>query len=184
MRWRGAVIGLAVIVAVGAVLMSATVTAFQPRELPFPVVEPVPADALPVRVLQVLSGDTVVVEVERISPRLPALGMITVKLLGINSPNFGLIDECYAVEAEGRLTELLPEDTIAWIETDTVPTDANGRWLSYVWAGDGRFVNYLLTVDGFVRPEPMPPNVRRYAAIEEGALSAASRYGGLWSDCR
>lgn len=184
MRWRETLIAAVVAVGVGAMLASATVTAFRPRERPLPVVEPVPADALPVRVLQVLSGDTVVVEVERISPRLPALGMITVKLLGINSPNFGLINECYAVEAEGRLTELLPEDTIAWIETDTVPVDENGRWLSYVWAGDGRFVNYLLTVDGFVRPEPMPPNVRRYAAIEQGAVSAASRYGGLWSDCR
>ncbi|CAN5558362.1 N/A [soil metagenome] len=184
MRWRGSLVAVLVVGALGAVLTSATLTAFRPRELPFPIVEPVPADALPVRVLQVLSGDTVVVEVERISPRLPAVGMITVKLLGIDSPNFGLIDECYAVEAEGRLTELLPKDTIAWIETDAVPTDENGRWLSYVWAGDGRFVNYLLTVDGFVRPEPMPPNVSRYAAIEQGAVSAASRYGGLWSDCR
>jgi endonuclease YncB( thermonuclease family) len=167
-----------------AALGWAALTAFAPREFELRVIEPVPANAQPVVVLDVLSGDTVVVAVEKPGPLLPAVGTITVKLLGVDSPNFGIIDECYAVEAEARLSRLLPKDTIAWIETDAKPRDENGRWLSYVWGGDGRFVNYLLAVDGFVRPKPMPPSVSRYAVIEQGALRAASRYGGLWGECR
>ena len=144
-----------------------------------------PLDAQPMIVLEVLSGDTVM-----LSPELPGSqvaergGMITARLLSIDSPNNGIVPECYSIEAEGRLTELLPKGSVAWVATDSVGKDEGGRWLMNVWASDGRFVNYLLAVDGFVRAEEMPPNDSLWEPVARAAASAAARFGGLWGECR
>ncbi len=131
-----------------------------------------PAEAQPMVVVEVLSGDTVVLSSQLPGAQVRDHGRITAKLLSIDAPNFGLQSECYAVEAEGRLVELLPEGSIAWVATDTVVKDDNGRWLMNVWAADGRYVNYLLAVDGFVRAKEM-----------RAGASAAARFGGLWGVC-
>lgn len=144
-----------------------------------------PLDAQPMMVVEVLSGDTVVLR-----PELPGSqvavqgGVISARLLSVNAPNFGIISECYAVEAQGRLAELLPKGSIAWVATDTLEKDDNGRWLMNVWAPDGRFVNVLLAVDGFVRAEEMPPNTALWKPVERAGSSAAARFGGLWGECR
>ncbi|MCU1440976.1 MAG: nucH [Rhodoglobus sp.] len=142
-----------------------------------------PADAQPMVVWEVLSGDTVVLVVERPGRQVQDWGRITARLLGIDSPNFGTTDECYAVEAEARLTELLPEGSVVWLALDEEPRDDGGRWLSYLWTSDGRFVNYELAVDGFVEASPMPPNTARWKAIEAGQAAAVARLWGIWGEC-
>ena len=143
-----------------------------------------PAGAQPMIVLEVLSGDTVVLSSELPGAQVRSRGTITAKLLNVDAPNFGIISECYAEEAQGRLVELLPEGSIAWVAVDTVPKDDNGRWLMNVWAADGRYVNRLLAVDGFVRAREMPPNEALWNPVERAAASAAARFGGLWGVCR
>jgi micrococcal nuclease len=142
-----------------------------------------PLDAQPMVVLDVLSGDTVVLGVDKPGSQVQEFGQITARLLGINSPNFGLIDECYAVEAEGRLSALLPDGELAWVVKDEVAKDELGRWLMYVWTHDGRFVNYELTVDGFVVAEQMPPNDKYWDIIAAGQTRAVARLWGLWGEC-
>jgi len=143
-----------------------------------------PADAQPMEVLQVLSGDTVVLSADLPGGQVSERGTITARLLSIDSPNYGIVPECFAPEARGRLEELLPQGSIAWVATDSSTKDEGGRWLMNVWAGDGRFVNYLLAVDGFVRAVEMPPNDALWDPVERAAASAAARFGGLWGECR
>jgi endonuclease YncB( thermonuclease family) len=142
-----------------------------------------PPDAQPMVVWEVLSGDTVVLEVERPGIQVQQWGRITARLLGVDSPNYGLIDECFAEEAEARLSELLPEGSIVWLALDVEHRDPGGRWLSYLWTGDGRFVNYELAVDGFAEARLMPPNDARWKAIEAGQAAAVARLWGIWGEC-
>jgi endonuclease YncB( thermonuclease family) len=78
---------------------------------------------------------------------------------------------------------LLPEGQLAWVVKDEVPKDELGRWLMYVWTHDGRFVNYELTVDGFVTAEQMPPNDELWEIIAAGQTQAVARLWGLWGEC-
>ena len=68
--------------------------------------------------------------------------------------------------------------------TDVTPQDDAGRWLLNVWAPDGRYVNYLLAIDGFVRAQEMPPNDALWNTVVRAESSAAARFGGLWGECR
>ena len=134
-------------------------------------------------VLDVLSGDTVVLAADHPGPQVHQWGDITARLLSVNSPNFGTPNECYAVEAEAALTALLPEGSVAWVTTDETERDANGRWLMNVWTNDGMLVNSVLASNGYVHPEFMPPNTRHWLLIAQGAENAARRGAGLWADC-
>lgn len=143
-----------------------------------------PLDAQPMTVLEVLSGDSVMLSAELPGPQVRERGTISVKLLSVDSPNYGIVPQCYAVEAKSRLQELLPVGSIAWVATDSVAQDDAGRWLMNVWGSDGRYVNYLLAVDGFVRAQEMPPNDALWQPVMRAAASAAARFGGLWGECR
>lgn len=184
MRWgTGLVVG-AIAAIVGALLVSATLSAFGPRVRAFPVAVPLPADAQPVTVVQVLAGDTVIVMVERPGPYFPVAREITAHLIGVDAPDFGLIDECFAQDSEAKLTAYLPEGSIAWLKTDVDEKDDLGRWLTYAWSSDGLFLNLALAGDGYVRAEPTPPNLTLYPEIERAGQNAASRFAGLWGRCR
>lgn len=143
-----------------------------------------PFDAQPMTVLEVLSGDSAILSAELPGSQVRERGTISVKLLNVDSPNYGIVPECYAVEAKSRLQELLPVGSIAWVATDAVAQDESGRWLMNVWASDGRYVNVLLAVDGFVRAEEMPPNDTLWQPVMRAGASAAARFGGLWGECR
>ena len=131
----------------------------------------------------VLSGDTVILISTNSGSQVQTNGQITARLLGINAPNFGITDECYAQEAQAKLSSLLPEGTLAWVAIDEVAKDEGGRYLMYVWSADDRFVNYELTLGGFARAVDMPPNDDRWSAISGAQETATSRLRGLWGDC-
>lgn len=145
---------------------------------------PRPPDAQPVFVREVLSGDTVVVSNPRSGPQIVDLGDVTARLIGVQAPHFGLINECYAVEAQGRLRQLLPEGSIAWLAQDATAKDDNGRWLMYVWTSDGEFVNLALASEGFVTAGVTYDNDEHFAAIAQATEQAFRRNAGLWGECR
>lgn len=188
MRWRTAVSATLVAGVVVALVGGAISAGFGPRDttrLTEIAMSPKPADAQPVVIRDVLSGDTVVVSVTEPGAVVQQWGTdVTARLIGVDSPNFGITPDCYAVEAQARLAELLPEGSVAWVTTDVEQRDAGGRWLMYLWGADERFVNVLLPIDGFVRAEDMPPNDTLMPEIRAAASNAASRFAGLWGDCR
>ncbi len=172
------------IAVVVAGLLAAGIVSLVPQQEAAASVMSRPLDAQPMVVLQVLSGDTVMLSADLPGSQVRDHGTITARLLSVDSPNNGIVPECFAIEAQGRLEELLPKGSVAWVATDTVAQDEGGRWLMNVWAADGRYVNYLLAVDGFVRAEEMPPNDALWLPVVRAESSAAARFGGLWGECR
>ncbi len=142
-----------------------------------------PPNAQPMVVQDVLSGDTVILVSSQSGPHVARAGQVTARLLGIDAPNFGITDECYAQEAQAKLASLLPEGTVAWVAVDEVAKDLGGRYLMYVWSAENRFVNYELTLGGFARAMDMYPNDERWSSLVGAQETATSRQRGIWGVC-
>lgn len=166
-----------------AVLAVAVSGAWTPGPHTAPSVVPRPVDAQPMVVREVLSGDTVVLVNQRPGAYVQGWGLVTARLLDINAPNFGLINECFAIEAQGRLRQLLPEGSTAWVSTGGIPRDEGGRWFMNVWTSDGVLASYALAVDGFVRAQPTPPGATQFPAIAQATEQAFRLNAGLWGEC-
>jgi micrococcal nuclease len=149
---------------------------FGPAGRSDPVADPVPGEAIVVRVVD---GDTIVA---RLGPEEE-----TVRLLGIDSPETkkpGSPVECYGTEAATHLHGLLPEGTIIRLERDATERDRYGRLLAYVHRQpDEIFINHELVAGGFADLYRVAPNGARHGELAEAA-SAARRAGrGLWARC-
>ncbi len=179
------------VVVVAALVGAAVSGAFAPDGPAVPSVVPRPADAQPMVVGEVLSGDTVVLVNPRPGSQVQGWGQVTARLLDIDAPDLGTsgpvrsstADECFAGEARDRLRLLLPEGSIAWVATGRTPRDEDGSWFMRVWAADGVLVSYALAVDGFARALPTPPGATFSTAITRASDQAFLRGAGLWSAC-
>lgn len=143
-----------------------------------------PATAQALIVQEVLSGESVVLVSPRTGPHVTAVGTVTVRLIGIDAPNFPTNRECYAEESYAALTKLLPVGSIAWVVTDEVRQDEGGRWLGYIWSSKGYFVNDVLLSNGIVRALDMAPNSAYWPKLAQSAEQAWRRGDGLWSACQ
>ncbi|NNC93510.1 MAG: hypothetical protein HKN80_13575 [Acidimicrobiia bacterium] len=92
---------------------------------------PDPADS--VRLIRVLDGDSLLVDIDGTETE--------VRLLGINTPER---DECFDAEAKARTTELATE-RVRLVGTDE---DRFGRLLRYAYAADGALINQQLVTEG------------------------------------
>jgi micrococcal nuclease len=133
------------------------------------------ADA-PYLVVDVLDGDTIVVERARTR--------VTVRLLGIDAPETHHPTkpvQCYGPEAAAYSRRRLLGRTVR-LEDDVETHDIYGRRLAYVYLGRERFEDELLRL-GYARLLVLDPN-RAHARTMLGLELAAKRAGtGLWSEC-
>jgi micrococcal nuclease len=138
-----------------------------------------PADPGAATVIQVVDGDTVVVD----------LGgrQETLRLIGIDTPETvdpGEPPECFGPEATAHTKELLPEGTEVRLTRDVEPRDRYDRLLAYVErAEDGLFVNLDLVAGGWADDYPFPPNVAHERDFALAAARARSDDLGLWGSC-
>ena len=131
-------------------------------------------------VLEVVDGDTIVLDVAGREERA--------RLIGIDTPEVhveaGEQPECYGPEASAFTTALLPPGTAVRLERDRVGRDDYGRLLVYVYrASDGQLVNEAIVAAGFATPLSIAPNdalARRFVAAATAAEAAGL---GLWSAC-
>lgn len=110
--------------------------------------EPPPAtvpDGETARVVQVIDGDTIDVEINGESYR--------VRYIGVNTPERD--ESCYR-DAAAANAALVEEQTISLVK-DVNETDPYGRLLRYVYVGD-IFVNAELVADGFAESVSYPPD--------------------------
>jgi micrococcal nuclease len=148
----------------------------------------VPADApsgivQPLIVERVLNGDTLVLDSPQGGAQIGTVGRVTVRLLGLDAPDPGVPNECFAITSRGALTSLLPPGSLAWVLTDEVPQDPNGMWLAWVWTSDGTFVNQVLAANGLARVSDPTPNTSRWPEVAQAAEQAYRREAGLWAEC-
>lgn len=147
-----------------------------------------PPDALsgivqPLIVEQVLNGDTLVLDSPQAGAQIGAIGRVTVRLIGLDAPDPGVPNECFAIASRGALTSLFPPGSLAWVLTDEQAQDANGLWLVWAWTSDGTFANQVMAASGLARVVEPAPNTSRWPAVAQAAEQAYRRQAGLWAEC-
>ncbi len=139
----------------------------------------IPAGALEMEVVGITDGDTLKLRTDDASGPVPAGATITVRLIGIDTPEVYPDDECYGDEAEAELTRLAG-DTV-YITDDRDLTDDYGRTLLYLWAVDGTFINLQLVEGGFAEAIRVAPNDAFYDDLRAAEGRAADAGLGMWS---
>ncbi|SNB59995.1 thermonuclease family protein [Thermoflexus hugenholtzii] len=121
----------------------------------------------PARLVRILDGDTIDVQIEGRTYR--------VRYIGIDAPERG---QAFYAEATAANRRLLGSGPLRLVR-DVSETDRYGRLLRYVFAGDV-FVNRALVEGGYAQVMTVPPDVscaQTFLAAEREARSAGR---GLW----
>ena len=138
----------------------------------------IPEDSLG-RVVGVMDGDTLVVNLDGRSE--------TIRLLGIDTPETVHPDrppECFGAEASRRLALLLAPGAAVWITRDVEARDRYGRLLAYVERlSDGLVVNRSLVERGFAAALHIDPNDGMRHELAAAETRARATGLGLWSAC-
>jgi micrococcal nuclease len=130
------------------------------------------------RVLRVVDGDTIHVQVGGRDERVRYIGIDTPEEVKPGTPV-----QCYARAAAAANRRLVAGREVRLVP-DVESRDRFGRLLAYVYrSGDGRFVNAELVRDGFARTLTIPPNVRHAERFADLAGEARDAGRGLWSAC-
>ncbi|MCY3863349.1 MAG: thermonuclease family protein [bacterium] len=130
-------------------------------------------------VMQVVDGDTVVVQVAGRTERVRLIGIDTPETIGGFLPA-----ECYGDEATVFTKSLLPEGTEVRLTRDAEARDRYDRLLAYVHrSGDGLFVNLEIAANGYAEALVIEPNTTHADAFYAAAANARDQGLGLWSKC-
>ena len=130
-----------------------------------------------VRVIEVVDGDTIVVEFVNGATDI-------VRLLGVDTPETkhptkGV--QCFGPEASAFTTERLLGQAVT-LESDIERRDIYDRRLAFVWVDGARFNDELLR-RGYARFLVIPPNGAHARDLLAAELDARAHRRGLWRDC-
>jgi endonuclease YncB( thermonuclease family) len=129
------------------------------------------------RVVRVIDGDTIDVEINDEEYR--------VRYIGIDTPELGRDDrapECFAQAARDKNIELVANRSV-WLESDVSDVDQYGRLLRYVYVGEV-LVNAALVAEGYANTFTLPPDVARAGLFRDLERTAREAERGLWGECR
>jgi micrococcal nuclease len=135
-----------------------------------------PADASPATVNYVHDGDTLFLTT-------PSDANLTVRLLGIDTPEIGDSPECYGDEATALLRELLPEGASVFTAADVEPLDQYGRSLLYLFTADGTSVNLEMVARGAAQAVRIGANDAYWQQLSTAESIATESSAGLWGAC-
>jgi micrococcal nuclease len=140
---------------------------------------PTPTDDGAATVLQVLDGDTAIMDI--------AGAEESVRFLGIDTPEVAHPDqpeECFGPEASARTAALIPPGTEVRLERDLEARDRYDRLLAYVHRSeDGLFVNEALVREGFADTLSIEPNTTHEGTLAAARSEARAAGRGLWGRC-
>jgi endonuclease YncB( thermonuclease family) len=128
-----------------------------------------PSQGTTARVVTIIDGDTIEVEIDGVTYRLRYIGMDTPEQ---GMPFFAEATQANADLVAGRDVRL---------EKDVSETDRYGRLLRYVYVGD-TMVNADLVRQGFAQVATYPPDVKyqeQFRALQQDAQAAGA---GLWGN--
>lgn len=141
------------------------------------VAEQVPTypETIDARVVQVIDGDTIDVEIDSVVER--------VRYIGIDSPEYYESGnaECFADEATAANRALVEGKTVRLVPDEELRDDYD-RLLRYVFVDD-TFVNRELIEDGYATLLFIPPNTEHYGDFLDIRDTARAEGRGLWSAC-
>jgi len=124
------------------------------------------------RLVKVVDGDTIEVEMEGQQYR--------VRYIGVDTPER---DTNFYQEATEANQALLAGEFLLLV-TDVSDTDQYGRLLRYVFAGQDSFVNYELVKGGYAFSATFPPDVACADAFLDAQIEAREQGAGLWGATR
>jgi micrococcal nuclease len=134
------------------------------------------------RVVEVVDGDTLRVEVDGRTE--------TVRLLGIDTPETNHPTkpvECFGAEASARLADLAPAGAVVRLERDVEARDHYDRLLAYVYVsgadGAEMLANTSLVADGYAVALAIDPNRAHRAEIASLEQRARASGAGMWGAC-
>jgi micrococcal nuclease len=132
-----------------------------------------------VRVVEVVDGDTIDVEVAGRTEHVRLIGIDTPETKDPRTPV-----ECFGAEASARTAELLPPGTEVRLVSDVEERDRYDRLLAYVYrVDDGLFVNLALAREGYADQLTIAPNVAHTAELRAAISEARREQRGLWPAC-
>jgi micrococcal nuclease len=143
---------------------------------------PAEPELVPVKVIEVIDGDTIRVDL--------AGQVVAVRLIGVDTPE--TVDPrqpvmCYGQEASAFTREQIARaNNQVLLEKDVSETDRYGRLLRYVWLDhpDGRrMLNYELVSQGYAQVVTYPPDVRYADWFLQAQREARAQNRGLWGAC-
>ncbi|HWH24214.1 MAG TPA: thermonuclease family protein [Candidatus Limnocylindria bacterium] len=131
------------------------------------------------RVVRVVDGDTIRVEIDGREHRLRYIGIDTPETVHPSRPV-----EWMGREATAANRQLVDGKSVV-LESDVSETDRFGRLLRYVWLHEGDewlLVNLELVRLGFAQVYTYPPDVRYDELLREAQREAREAGRGLWGD--
>lgn len=133
-------------------------------------------DALPVAVVRVIDGDTIVVEIGGVDT--------TVRLIGIDTPE--TVDprkpvQCFGREASAKARSLLEGARVRLEYDDTQGAhDKYGRLLAYVFLADGIHFNEYMIREGYAHEYTYALPYRYQSEFKAAEEDARTQKRGLW----
>jgi micrococcal nuclease len=138
-----------------------------------------PARASVGRVVKVVDGDTIHVELGSTREKVRYIGIDTPET---KHPTKGV--QCFGQRASDFNARLVAGEPVRLVR-DVEERDRYGRLLAYVYrVRDGLFVNAELARLGYAQPLSIPPDVRHADRFTELAREAREQGRGLWSACQ
>ena len=136
----------------------------------------VPAEAIAATVIRVHDGDTLHI-------RTSSSDDVTVRLIGIDTPEVGENLECYGDEATELARKLMPEGSTVWALADGGTHDKYGRTLFYLFTDEGLLVNEALVAQGAAETLLISNNDRYWPELEAAEAAARDEGRGVWGAC-
>ena len=120
------------------------------------------------RVLEVIDGDTIVIE-----------GEYRVRYIGIDAPETSPDQEDFGIEA-WQANRRLVEGNEVRLERDVSDSDKYGRLLRYVFVGDV-LVNAELVRQGLAEAKAYPPDTKYQDLLNQMEVEARTAGRGMWA---
>ncbi len=139
-----------------------------------------PADAKEAKVAFVHDGDTLYLQPPGTTGRASEL---TVRLIGLDTPEIRPTVECLGIEARDYLRQLLPEGSTVWYTYDRGHLDKYDRNLMYLWTASGTFVNLDLVEKGYATALKIAPNDYYWPQLRQAEDDARHDGLGIWGEC-
>ncbi|MBN1582624.1 MAG: thermonuclease family protein [Anaerolineae bacterium] len=142
--------------------------------LPLPTATLIPAEKQEARVLRVIDGDTIIVDLQGKQYR--------VRYIGIDTPETHHPDDgadYWGFEATDANRQLVPEGSIVVLQRDLSETDIYGRLLRYIWVDDV-LINAELVRMGLARVLFYEPDVLYQSEIKAAEKEAQEARRGLY----
>ncbi|MEK7593589.1 MAG: thermonuclease family protein [Patescibacteria group bacterium] len=129
-----------------------------------------------VKVVRVVDGDTIDVEIGGKTERVRYIGIDTPETADPRKPV-----QCFGVEASKKNKELI-EGKMVRLEKDITDRDKYKRLLRYIWLGD-TLINQELVAQGFAKSYSYPPDIKYQDKFVAAEKKAREDKLGLWTAC-